>query len=86
VGTINASPDSEQAALVQALYERVQSPLVVALRTPYDLVAFPMITSYLCAYGIRPVTMEAVARVLFGEIEATGILPCAIPDVSIGAY
>ncbi len=86
VGTINATPDSAQAALIQAIHERGQSLLVVALRTPYDLVSFPMVTTYLCAYGIRPVTMEAVARVLFGEIEATGILPCAIPGVSVSTY
>ena len=83
VGTINAVQNSAQAALVQALEERGPSPLVVALRTPYDLMAFPMVTNYLCAYGIRPVTMEAIARVLFGEIEPTGILPCAIPGLTV---
>jgi beta-N-acetylhexosaminidase len=56
---------------------------VIALRTPYDLIAFPMIETYLCAYGIRAVTTEAVARVLFGEIEARGALPCPIPDISL---
>ncbi|MCB9437804.1 MAG: beta-N-acetylhexosaminidase [Anaerolineales bacterium] len=79
VGTINADNDPSQAALVRALVERGQQPIVVALRTPYDIRAFPMIDTYLCAYGIRGVTTEAVARVLFGEIEATGVLPCHIP-------
>jgi len=82
VGTINAVQDPAQANLVQSLYRRNHAPIVVALRTPYDLTVFPMITTYLCAYGIRPVTMEAVAKVLFGEIEATGVLPCAIPGIS----
>ncbi|MFO7322550.1 MAG: beta-N-acetylhexosaminidase [Chloroflexota bacterium] len=81
VGTIAASEDESQAALVRALHERGQSPVVVALRTPYDIVAFPMIETYLCAYGVRTVTCEAVAKVLFGEIEARGILPCAIPGI-----
>lgn len=81
VGTIAASEDSAQAALVRRLYERGQSPIVVALRTPYDIVAFPMVETYLCAYGIRAVTCEAVARVLFGEIEPRGMLPCAIPGI-----
>ncbi|HVO44509.1 MAG TPA: glycoside hydrolase family 3 C-terminal domain-containing protein, partial [Aggregatilineales bacterium] len=81
VGTINAVQDPSQANLVQALYQRGQPPIVVALRTPYDLTVFPMIKTYLCAYGIRPVTMEAVARVLLGEIEPTGILPCTIPGI-----
>lgn len=79
VGTIAADQDAGQAELVQALHARGQMPLVIALRTPYDRVAFPMVETYLCAYSIRAVTTEAVARVLFGEIEATGVLPCPIP-------
>jgi hypothetical protein len=39
-----------------------------------------MIETYLCAYSIRPVAVEAAARALFGEIEATGVLPGAIPE------
>ncbi|MFC1961018.1 beta-N-acetylhexosaminidase [Chloroflexota bacterium] len=82
VGTLAADHDPAQAALVQALVEQRQSPVVVALRTPYDLLAFPMIDTYLCAYSIRPVATEAVARVLFGEIEAQGQLPCTIPGLT----
>ena len=81
VGTIAADQDQTQADLVRTLHARGQQPIVIALRTPYDLGAFPMIRTYLCAYGIRSVTTEAVARVLFGEIEARGVLPCPIPDV-----
>jgi beta-N-acetylhexosaminidase len=82
MGTISAERDPGQVALIRALIERGQMPIVAALRTPYDLVSLPRIETYLCAYGIRPVTMEAVARVLFGEIEARGILPCAIPGLA----
>lgn len=82
VGTLAADHDPAQAQLVQALIEQGQSPVVVALRTPYDLLAFPMIDTYLCAYSIRPVATEAVARVLFGEIKAQGQLPCAIPSLA----
>ena len=80
VGTIAADQDQAQAELVNALHARGQQPVVIALRTPYDLVAFPQIETYLCAYSIRAVTTEATARVLFGEIPATGVLPCPIPD------
>lgn len=81
IGTINAEQDSSQGELVRAIWERGQRPIVIAMRTPYDLASFPMIETYLCAYGIRAVTTEAIAKVLFGEIGATGILPCAIPGV-----
>lgn len=82
VGTVAADQDRVQADLVKALYAHGQAPLVVALRTPYDLLAFPMVETYLCAYGIRAVTTEAVARVLFGEIPAEGALPCPISDAA----
>ncbi|MBN1565293.1 MAG: beta-N-acetylhexosaminidase [Anaerolineae bacterium] len=83
VGTVAADQDRGQAELVKALHARQQQPLVIALRTPYDLVAFPMIETYLCAYGIRAVTTEAIARVLFGEITVSGVLPCPLPDVRV---
>jgi len=81
VGTLGADQDKSQAEFVNALVTRGQKSIVVALRTPYDLTAFPGVDTYLCAYGLRDVTTEAVARVLFGEIEATGVLPCAIPGL-----
>jgi beta-N-acetylhexosaminidase len=81
VGTICADQDASQAALVNQLHARGQHPIVVALRTPYDLRAFPQVETYLCSYSIRAVSMEAVARVLFGEIPAQGVLPCAIPGI-----
>lgn len=86
VGTISASDDLAQAALVRALLVRGDRLVVVSLRTPYDLVAFPAVETYLCAYSIRPASMEAVARVLFGEIPARGLLPCAIPGIAASGY
>ncbi len=84
VGTISAEADPEQAALVRGLMARGQRVIVVSLRTPYDLVAFPEAPTYLCAYSIRDVSTEAVARALFGEIRPMGVLPCAIPGVAAG--
>lgn len=81
VGTISADQDPSQTELVKALHQRGKKLVVVAMRTPYDVVAFPMIETYLCAYGIREVTSESVARVIFGEIQALGVLPCAIPGL-----
>jgi len=78
VGTIVADQDKRQAELVRAIQAAGQSVIVVSLRTPYDLNVFPDIDTYLCAYGIRAATTEAIAKVLFGEIEAVGILPCPV--------
>jgi len=83
VGTISVSENSTQVALVRELYKRGKKPIVLALRTPYDLNAFPMIETYLCSYGIRPASMQAVVRVLFGEIEAQGCLPCEVSAAAL---
>jgi beta-N-acetylhexosaminidase len=68
---------------VRTLLGNGKAPIVVALRTPYDLRAFPDVGTYLCAYSIRDVATEAVARVLFGEIKAQGVLPCTIPGLAL---
>lgn len=81
VGTLCADQDVTQAALVRELIRLDKRPIVAALRTPYDLRAFPELETYLCAYSYRPVSVEAVARVLFGEIAARGVLPCTISMV-----
>lgn len=82
VGTISANNHPAQGALVNGLMARGKRPLVIALRTPYDILAFPNVPAYLCAYSIRAVSVEAAAKVLFGEIEPRGVLPCAIPDIA----
>ncbi len=83
VGTVCADQDAVQAELVNELIRRGKQPVVVSLRTPYDLRVFPNVETYLCAYSYRPASVEAVARVLFGEIEARGVLPCTIPGSSM---
>lgn len=82
MGTVVAERDDAQAALVRALHETGKRLIVIAMRTPYDLTAFPMIDTYLCIYGIRTHNTEAAARALFGEITPTGLLPCAIPGIA----
>jgi beta-N-acetylhexosaminidase len=57
-------------------------PLVaVALRTPYDLAAYPGAQTYLCTYGSHWPSLQVLASALFGEIRLTGRLPVAIPGL-----
>jgi beta-N-acetylhexosaminidase len=81
-GTISADHYPQQGALLDALRQQGKAVIAVAMRTPYDLIAYPAVSTYLCAYGIRDATTEAIARVLFGEIEPSGVLPCRIPDMA----
>lgn len=78
VGTLDASP--AQADLVNAVLETGAPTVTVAMRTPYDLTAYPGATTYVCSYGILPATVDALAGSLFGAL-MPGRLPVAIPGL-----
>lgn len=81
LGTLNAFVSSNQAVFVrQALRLGIPS-VVVALRLPYDLTAFPEAKTYVCTYSILGPSMNALVRALFGEIEFEGRLPVSIPEL-----
>ena len=79
VGTYNARRYPAQAALVNALAGR--SLIVAALSQPYDLMAFPSVSSYAAGYGTQPVSLSALARVLCGEVIPQGQLPVELPGL-----
>jgi beta-N-acetylhexosaminidase len=80
VGTIAASADPAQAALVDALLAAGGPVVTVALRTPWDLAAYPRAGTHVVAYGILAPTLAALAGSLFGERPFRGRLPVALPD------
>ena len=79
VGTIAASADPAQAALVDALLAAGGPVVTVALRTPWDLAAYPRAGTHVVAYGILGPTLAALAGSLFGERPFRGRLPVALP-------
>ena len=81
VGTIEASRQQEQADLVNVLLKNDIQIITVAMRTPYDLVAYPEAETYICTYSIQEPVMHAVAAALFGEIPFLGKLPTQIPSM-----
>jgi beta-N-acetylhexosaminidase len=78
VATIGALAEPGQAALVSALQESTTPLVVVALRTPYDLLAFPAVSTYVCTYGVQPPVIAALAAALFGEAPFAGSLPVGL--------
>ena len=86
VGTRAATLYPAQAQAVQALLALGKPTVVVALRTPYDLLAFPEAPAYLCAYGDTLAPVAAVARVLVGEREPQGTLPVSLPGLYPRGY
>ena len=81
VGTTAALLEPAQSALVDALLGLGRPTVTVALRTPFDLAAYPAARCHVVAYGILPPTLEALAAALAGEAPFAGRLPAAIPGL-----
>jgi beta-N-acetylhexosaminidase len=79
VVTVNANLDPYQGELVQRLLQSGQPIVGIAAYNPYDLLAFPALSTYLVTYEYTQPAFEAATRVIFGEIPARGKLPVSIP-------
>ena len=77
-GTFSAHLQPMQAALGSAVLASGRPAVTVALRTPWDLLAYPSARTHVCSYGIQPPTMEALAAALVGEAPFSGRLPVEI--------
>jgi beta-N-acetylhexosaminidase len=80
IGTTSAHLQREQAILANQLLTMDVPMITVALRTPYDLTVYPAAQTYICTYGIQPVSLNALAAGLFGAIPFSGRLPVTLPD------
>ena len=67
-----------QAGLAAAVLASGKPTVTVALRTPWDLLAYPSARTHVCSYGILPPSMEALAAALLGEAPFGGRLPVDI--------
>jgi beta-N-acetylhexosaminidase len=81
VATQDARRHPDQAETVKWLAAGGFPLVVIALRTPYDLLAFPEVDTYVAAYGFCRVTLEAVVKLLWGEIPPRGKLPVELPGL-----
>ncbi|MGN1401016.1 MAG: glycoside hydrolase family 3 N-terminal domain-containing protein [Bacillus sp. (in: firmicutes)] len=74
-------PDHPQMARINDIIKRHEAPVItVAIRNPYDVMAFPDTDAYLTQYGFRTASFRATAAVIFGQINPAGKLPVTIPD------
>lgn len=80
VSTYDALGDPRQAQLVSAL-QRERPTVAVALRTPYDVMAYPEVAGYVCAYTGREPVLEACVDVLTGARPPRGRLPVEVPGL-----
>ncbi|MDX6265177.1 MAG: beta-N-acetylhexosaminidase [Kribbellaceae bacterium] len=72
-------PNAKQQKLVKGLLATGRTVIVVAVRDPYDIAYFTAAPTYLATYGYAAVSMESLAKVLYGEIKPAGKLPVDIP-------
>lgn len=81
VGTTAAMLEPSQARLVDAVLSLDRPTVTVALRTPFDLAAYPAARCHVAAYGILPPTLAALADGLAGVKGFPGRLPAAVPGL-----
>ncbi|WP_229683092.1 glycoside hydrolase family 3 protein [Virgibacillus oceani] len=81
VTSYTANTNSAQQRLVDSIKQTGKPVIVTAMRNPYDIMVFPDVNAYLATYGNRDVSVEALARVLSGEVNPEGKLPVTIPGL-----
>jgi beta-N-acetylhexosaminidase len=79
VATVNANFYPRQVALIQELAG--QPVVIMALTSPYDLLAFPTVTTYLTTYNDNQPMLAAAAKLLYGQIQPAGTLPVSLPSL-----
>ena len=79
VATNKAGTSAGQQKLVTQLLATGKPVVVVAVRDPYDIAYFTDAPTYLATYSTTAISVESLARVLFGEVQPAGLLPVSIP-------
>ena len=75
IGTISASLQRGQVALVESLLELGRPTVTVALRTPWDGDAYPAAGTHACTYSVLEPSLDALADALFGLAPFPGRVP-----------
>jgi beta-N-acetylhexosaminidase len=71
------------AAILQNILDKAgQKTTVLAMGSPYPILSFSGIRSYLCTFSSVATSERAAAKALFGEIPIHGKLPVTLPDVA----
>jgi beta-N-acetylhexosaminidase len=77
--TNNASGSPAQQKLIAELVATGKPVIVAAVRNPYDIAHLSTVDTYLATYSYTRVSLRALVRTLFGEVDPTGRLPVDIP-------
>ncbi|MCP5052463.1 MAG: beta-N-acetylhexosaminidase [bacterium] len=81
-----AEGDRNQVRAVNRLLHLRSDAVVVSLGTPYEIKKYPLARTFLVSYGFRKVQLEALFRVLTGEIVPSGKLPVELKGLFPRGY
>lgn len=81
VGTIAAHLQPSHEGLSHAVLGAGVPTISVALRTPWDLTAYPEARTHVATYGCLAPSTDALAAALFGERDFGGRLPVVLGDL-----
>jgi beta-N-acetylhexosaminidase len=74
---------STTALILQNIVDKAgDKTAVLAMGSPYAILGFPSIRTYLCTFSPVATSERAAAKALFGEIPIHGKLPVTLPDVA----
>lgn len=79
--TVNALLDPQQVSVMQNLIATGRPVIGLAPYSPYDLLAFPELGTYMVTYEYTKPAIAAAVRALFGEIHPQGKLPVSLPGL-----
>lgn len=68
--------------LEQVLSAAADRTVVLAMGSPYPILNYPTIRSYVCAFSSVSTSERAMVRALFGEIPIQGKLPVTLPGIA----
>jgi beta-N-acetylhexosaminidase len=80
VSTFNAwtSGAPGQIDLVRALLATGKPVIVAAVGTPYDIAYLPGATTFITSLDYQPISLHALVRALFGQLDPSGELPVTV--------
>jgi beta-N-acetylhexosaminidase len=67
--------DTFQEQLVNSLLDRGHSLMVIALKSPTDILDFPRVRTYLATMGTTSGQLQALVDILVGESSPSGVIP-----------
>ncbi|MEV6103804.1 glycoside hydrolase family 3 N-terminal domain-containing protein [Streptomyces sp. NPDC051940] len=80
--TATGDKGAAQVALVNALLATGKQVVVIGVRNPYDINRYPGAPLYLTTLGYNVTNIDCGVQVILGELNPSGRLPVAIPDLA----